>query len=109
MENITGTLIRKAIKQQGRTNKWVGEQIGISQWVISHRLCGRSNFTYEEIRKLRKILNLPGQWFGLSEEQEHTILELYYNGMEDVSVISSQVNSTIQQVSEFLIFELKSK
>ncbi len=108
MENITGSLIRSEIKKQGRTSKWVGEQIGLSESTMSQRLSGISNFTYPEIRKIKEILSLPGDWLGVSEEQELAILELFYNGNEDIDVIAEQVNASFEQVSGVIIYDLNS-
>lgn len=109
MENITGSLIRAEIKKQGRTAKWVGEQLGLSESMMSQRLSGKPQLKYSEIRKIKEILGMPSNWIGLSEEQELSILNLYYNGMEDIMTIAEQTNSTFEQVSELIIYELKNK
>ncbi len=109
MENQTNFIIKEEIKKQGRTAKWIGEQLGISETAISLRLKGKTNFKYEEISKIKELLNLPDDWFGLSESQELTALQMFYSGTEDISKIAEGVNATFEQVSSMIIHELNKK
>ncbi len=108
MDNVTGSLIRAEIKEQGRTAKWVGEKLGLSEPVMSQRLSGISRFSYSEISQIKKILGLPIDWFGVSEQQELEILTLFHKGKDDLDEISEHVNASLAQVSGVLIYHLKS-
>ena len=109
MENSIGQVVKAEIKKNGRTCKWVAEKLGISESYMSQKLSGVYPFTYPEIREIRKLLGLPNDWTGTTEEQEFAILELWYNGMEEIDVIAEQTNSTFEQVSSVIINELNEK
>lgn len=50
--------IRKIIHEQGRTSKWVSEQMGLSQSQFSQRLAGLIRIKKHEVDQLKKILNV---------------------------------------------------
>ena len=52
-----GTLIRKTIRQQGRTQQWIAEQLGLDRKTFSGKLT-RNSITSDELLKIAELLEI---------------------------------------------------
>jgi len=53
------TIAQRAIREQGRKQSWIAEQLGISRSALSLKLRGRRRFDPDELKELARILGLP--------------------------------------------------
>jgi len=49
--------IQEKIKEMGLKQKWVAEQIGVSETLFAHQIAGRRTISKSQIKLLSKILH----------------------------------------------------
>ena len=54
-------LLKSIIYKKGMTIKKVAEMLGITRISLSMKISGKTNFSVEDIKKLRKILGLTNK------------------------------------------------
>ena len=56
--------LRRRIRESGKSQKALAEESGISQWQLSRKLNGETDFTLGEARRIGKALGLDGEGFS---------------------------------------------
>lgn len=54
--------LKEVLRSQGRSARWVAQQVGISETLISHAIYGRKTVTHDTARRIAEVL---GVRFGL--------------------------------------------
>ncbi|GAF47371.1 helix-turn-helix domain-containing protein [Rhodococcus wratislaviensis] len=65
-----GRIVRQALKDHSRTQRELGEFLGISQSTVQRRLSGEIGFTYGELIYTGEWLDLEPSWEWL-DKAEH--------------------------------------
>lgn len=60
-EITSGNLLKSVIYKKGMTIKKVAEMLGITRISLSMKMSGKTQFSIEDIKKLRKILGLTNK------------------------------------------------
>lgn len=60
-EKMNKNLLKSIIYKKGMTIKKVAEKLGITRISLSMKMSGKTQFSIEDIKKLRKILGLTNK------------------------------------------------